>query len=84
MTTTLPTLTPEEETRSQPASGVPSRGASDPEPGFGALATDRGPLPLQALDVRTTIDGLFAQTFVAQTFVNTHAEPRPTGLRIRG
>ena len=48
---------------------------SDAEAGFGALNTALGPLPLKALDVRATIDGLLARIDVAQTFVNTHAEP---------
>ena len=51
------------------------RRPSDAEAGFGALTTTRGPLPLKALDVRTMIDGLLARTDLAQTFVNTHAEP---------
>jgi Ca-activated chloride channel homolog len=45
------------------------------EPGFGALSTERGPLPLKALDVLARIDGLLAEVAVTQTFVNTHAEP---------
>jgi Ca-activated chloride channel family protein len=48
---------------------------TDDEPGFGALSTARGPLPLKALDVQARIDGLLAETTVRQTFVNTHAEP---------
>src|SRR5262245_27044624 len=47
----------------------------DDEPGFGALSTERGPLPLKALDVLARIDGLLAEVAVTQTFVNTHAEP---------
>jgi Ca-activated chloride channel family protein len=47
----------------------------EPDAGFGALDTARGPLPLKALDVHATIDGLVACTDLAQTFVNTHAEP---------
>ena len=49
--------------------------SADSDAGFGALDTARGPLPLKALDVQATIDGLIARTDVAQTFVNTHAEP---------
>jgi Ca-activated chloride channel family protein len=45
------------------------------EAGFGALRTERGCLPLTALDVRTRITGLLARTDLAQTFVNAHAEP---------
>jgi Ca-activated chloride channel homolog len=52
----------------------PLRGAAD-EPGFGALTTARGPLPLRAMDVHARIDGLLAEVMVTQTFVNTHAEP---------
>lgn len=47
----------------------------DAEAGFGALATERGPLPLKAMDVRGRIDGLLAQVTVSQTFVNTHDVP---------
>jgi Ca-activated chloride channel family protein len=49
--------------------------AVDEEPGFGALLTDRGPLPLEALDVEAKLEGLIAQVSLAQTFVNTHGEP---------
>jgi Ca-activated chloride channel family protein len=49
--------------------------SADSDAGFGALDTARGPLPLKALDVQATIDGLLARIDVAQTFVNTHAEP---------
>jgi Ca-activated chloride channel homolog len=62
----LPTLTDEEVRR------IPG---ADEEAGFGALTTEKGPLPLKALDVKTRIDGLVARTTVRQTFVNTHAEP---------
>ncbi len=47
----------------------------DDEPGFGALATPRGRLPLQAMDVHARIDGLLAETTVTQTFVNVLNEP---------
>jgi Ca-activated chloride channel family protein len=53
---------------------IPSSGVGT-EPGFGALRTERGCLPLAALDVRARIDGLVAQTEVRQTFVNGHNEP---------
>jgi Ca-activated chloride channel family protein len=49
--------------------------AVDEEPGFGALLTDRGPLPLKALDVQARLEGLVGEVSLAQTFVNTHAEP---------
>ncbi|HVS38209.1 MAG TPA: VIT domain-containing protein, partial [Gemmataceae bacterium] len=65
MTRMLPRLT-DEEVR------LPS---ADAEAGFGALDTVRGPLPLKALDIQAVIDGLLARIDVAQTFVNTHAEP---------
>lgn len=42
--------------------------------GFGALATERGCLPLKALDVQARLDGLIARVMLTQTFVNTHAE----------
>lgn len=45
------------------------------EPGFGAMTTERGTLPLAALAVRTRIAGLLAATTVRQTFVNAHDEP---------
>src|SRR2546430_12497684 len=47
----------------------------DEEPGFGALSTSKGNLPLKALDVRTRIDGLLARTLVRQSFANPHAVP---------
>ncbi len=65
-TPTIVIMTEEEVSRCVP---------SDDEPGFGALTTARGPLPLKALDVHARIDGLLAETTVRQTFVNTHAEP---------
>ena len=43
-----------------------------PDAGFGALSTDRGNLPLDRLDVRTTITGLVAHTVVTTEFVNVH------------
>ncbi len=43
--------------------------------GFGALETEKGVLPLTALDVQTRIDGLVAELQLTQTFVNVHAEP---------
>ncbi len=65
MTRMLPSLTDAE-------GRLPS---ADTDAGFGALDTAHGPLPLKALDVQATIDGLIARIDVAQTFVNTHAEP---------
>ncbi len=46
-----------------------------PLDGFGALATDKGLLPLKALAVQTRIDGLLARTTVTQTFINSLSEP---------
>jgi Ca-activated chloride channel family protein len=66
MTKTLPILTDEEVHRCLPA---------DEEAGFGALATDKGFLPLKAMDVQARIDGLLAQTTLCQTFVNALGEP---------
>lgn len=48
---------------------------TDSSQGFGALETDRGLLPLVALDVRTSICGLTAETTVRQTFRNSLDEP---------
>jgi Ca-activated chloride channel family protein len=47
---------------------------SNNEAGFGALSTERGCLPLKALDVQARLDGLIARVMLTQTFVNTHAE----------
>jgi Ca-activated chloride channel family protein len=43
--------------------------------GFGVLETDRGGLPLLALDINGRIDGLLAQVNVSQTFVNCLDQP---------
>ena len=43
-----------------------------PDAGFGTLQTDRGNLPLDRLDVRSTISGLLARTVVVTEFVNAH------------
>jgi Ca-activated chloride channel family protein len=66
MTPLLPTLTDED---------VSLWRSADAEAGFGALSTERGPLPLKALEVRARVTGLIADVAVRQTFVNTHAEP---------
>jgi Ca-activated chloride channel family protein len=70
MLKSLPTLS-DDELRPEPA--APANAA--PEAGFGALATERGCLPLRGLDVRARLDGLIARVEVRQVFVNTHAEP---------
>ncbi|SIO58327.1 Ca-activated chloride channel family protein [Singulisphaera sp. GP187] len=52
------------------------RGTPDgDEAGLGALQSDRGLLPLKAMEVRGRIDGLLAQVSVRQTFVNVLDEP---------
>lgn len=45
------------------------------EPGFGALSTSKGNLPLESLDVHAAISGLFARTTLKQTFVNNLDQP---------
>ena len=52
-----------------------SRKAPDDESGFGGLRTERGPLPLEAMEVRGRIDGLLVRVIVRQTFENTLDEP---------
>ncbi|NUP48915.1 MAG: VWA domain-containing protein [Catenulispora sp.] len=47
----------------------------EPEGGLGALRTERGNLPLEAVEVRTTVVGLTARTELAQTFRNPYDEP---------
>src|SRR5947207_9689669 len=42
--------------------------------GLGALVTDKGPLPLKAVDVHAQLGGLIAEVTLSQTFVNTHEE----------
>src|SRR5260370_26651103 len=37
--------------------------------------TEKGPLPLKALDVKARVTSLIAEVAVRQTFVNTHSEP---------
>jgi Ca-activated chloride channel family protein len=65
MSHVLPILCDEEVSQTVPV---------DDEAGFGALATERGPLPLKTMDVRTRIDGLLAHTTISQRFVNTHSQ----------
>ncbi len=45
------------------------------EPGFGAMSTSQGNLPLESLDVQAAISGLFARTTLKQTFVNNLSQP---------
>jgi len=47
----------------------------DEEPGFGALATQKGNLPLEAVDVQVSITGLVSEVRLSQTFVNGFTEP---------
>lgn len=49
--------------------------AADNEAGLGALRTERGCLPLVALDVEARIAGVLAETRVRQTFRNALDEP---------
>jgi Ca-activated chloride channel homolog len=47
----------------------------DEDAGFGILRSERGCLPLVAMDVRAQLAGLAAETTVKQTFRNTLDEP---------
>ena len=49
--------------------------AADPEGGLGALATSRGNLPLDAVDVRAVISGLAASVELTQGFRNPFDVP---------
>ena len=48
---------------------------ADEGAGFGVLETERGCLPLTAMDVRTQVTGLWCRTRLEQTFRNASAEP---------
>lgn len=48
---------------------------ADEDAGFGSLATDKGHLPLKAMDVHADLDGLLARVTLKQTFVNSVGEP---------
>src|SRR5262249_17736253 len=48
-----------------------ARSGRPSDAGFGALKTDRGLLPLSAMDVDARVAGVVASIEVAQTFVNT-------------
>src|SRR5687768_10211230 len=50
-----------------------SRG--EDEQGFGALRTEKGNLPLRAVDVHGDITGLVAKVRLKQTFANPHETP---------
>ncbi|WP_406694968.1 VIT domain-containing protein [Singulisphaera sp. Ch08] len=62
----LPLLSEDETSRGTPGGD---------EAGFGALRSERGLLPLKAMEVIGRIDGLLAQVSVRQTFVNVLDEP---------
>jgi Ca-activated chloride channel family protein len=62
MTASLPLLTDEEAARGTPPGGE--------EAGVGTLATGRGNLPLEAVEVVAAITGLLARTVLTQTFGN--------------
>ncbi|MCW5951684.1 MAG: VWA domain-containing protein, partial [Propionibacteriaceae bacterium] len=47
----------------------------DPEAGLGVLATERGNLPLRAIDAQVTITGLVSRTELTQAFGNPHTMP---------
>jgi Ca-activated chloride channel family protein len=66
MTTPLPTLTDQEIERQLRA---------DEDAGFGSLATEKGHLPLKAMDIHADLDGLLVQVTLRQTFVNNLGEP---------
>lgn len=46
-----------------------------PEAGLGTLATDRGNLPLRAIDAQVAITGLLSRTILTQVFANPHPVP---------
>src|SRR5262245_12252788 len=72
MLKTLPTLSAEDLLEGQCG---PDKASNDVEEGFGALRTEKGCLPLRALDVRARLDGLIGQVDVEQVFVNAHDRP---------
>ncbi|HEY2958408.1 MAG TPA: VIT domain-containing protein [Actinomycetota bacterium] len=67
MTASLPLLTDEEVARGTVPAGD--------EAGVGTLATDRGNLPLEAVEVAAAITGLVARTMLTQTFGNPFDQP---------
>ena len=66
MTVTVAPMTPAELDRVAPAPD---------EAGLGALATERGNLPLESIDVRATITGLVARTEITQGYRNPYDLP---------
>ncbi len=69
MTNALLPMTDADLARAQPPA------ADGDQAGFGSLSTEKGFLPLKAMDVTTRIDGLIAQIDLTQTFQNVHAVP---------
>jgi Ca-activated chloride channel homolog len=67
MTSSLPLLTDEEVARGTAPGGD--------EAGVGTLATERGNLPLEAVEVAASITGLVARTVLTQTFGNPLDQP---------
>jgi Ca-activated chloride channel family protein len=67
MTASLPLLTDEEVARGTAPAGD--------EAGVGTLATERGNLPLEAVEVAAAITGLVARTVLIQTFGNPYDQP---------
>jgi len=67
MTSSLPLLTDDEVARGTAPAGD--------EAGVGTLATERGNLPLEAVEVATAITGLVARTVLTQTFGNPFDQP---------
>jgi Ca-activated chloride channel family protein len=67
MTASLPLLTDEEVAR--------GTAPDSDEAGVGTLATERGNLPLEAVDVAASITGLVARTVLTQTFGNPFDQP---------
>jgi Ca-activated chloride channel homolog len=66
MTSHLPLLSDHE---------VAASGQAGEEPGVGAIATERGNLPLEAVDVAAAITGLVARVVLTQTFGNRFDQP---------
>src|SRR5262245_47282850 len=76
MSRSLPLISEEELVPRIPSTiGAAPGGGTLDDPGFGALRTERGHLPLESMDVRGRIDGLLARLVVRQTFVNALDEP---------
>ncbi|MBI2373770.1 MAG: VWA domain-containing protein [Deltaproteobacteria bacterium] len=65
MNTTIASITEAEMSKARPAGE---------EPGFGALLTPRGGLPLLALSIEARISGLVSETRLTQVFANAHSE----------